>query len=269
MDESAPSTRSPRIELRAIAKHFGRGETRVDALVDITLTVHAGEVVGLRGPSGCGKSTLLNTIGCVTEPSSGWIQLDGEPIFDGRYLRRDLRRLRLTKIGFIFQTHNLLPFLNATENISEAMELAGTGHAEARKRAEVLLDYFDMHQMRAYPSELSGGMAQRVAIARAIANDPHIILADEPTAPLDSARAHAVMNLLERIAREKEAAVLVVTHDESIFHRFDRLISMRDGKIEGEEVQGGRRSHPEGLGLGTGRASAARTGAATREIPPK
>ena len=237
MDEPVPSARPPRIELRAIAKHFGRGETRVDALIDVTLTVRAGEVVGLRGPSGCGKSTLLNTIGCVTEPTTGWMQLDGEPIYDGRYLRRDLRRLRLTKIGFIFQTHNLLPFLNATENIAEAMELAGSGHTDARKRAETLLDYFDMHQMRAYPSQLSGGMAQRVAIARAIANDPHIILADEPTAPLDSARASAVMSLLERIARDKAAAVLVVTHDESIFHRFDRLINMRDGKIEGEELR--------------------------------
>ena len=237
MDEPVPSARPPRIELRAIAKHFGRGETRVDALIDVTLTVRAGEVVGLRGPSGCGKSTLLNTIGCVTEPTTGWMQLDGEPIYDGRYLRRDLRRLRLTKIGFIFQTHNLLPFLNATENIAEAMELAGSGHTDARKRAETLLDYFDMHQMRTYPSQLSGGMAQRVAIARAIANDPHIILADEPTAPLDSARASAVMSLLERIARDKAAAVLVVTHDESIFHRFDRLIDMRDGKIEGEELR--------------------------------
>ena len=235
MDEPAPSTRPPRIELRGIAKHFGQGETRVDALLDITLTVHGGEVVGLRGPSGCGKSTLLNVIGCVTEPSSGTMRLEGEPIYDTRYLRRDLRRLRLTRIGFIFQTHNLLPFLDALENVAEAMELAGTSRREARERARTLLEHLDMQQLHAYPSQLSGGMAQRVAIARAIANGPHIILADEPTAPLDSARAHAVMSLLERIARDKEAAVLVVTHDESIFHRFDRLISMRDGRIEGEE----------------------------------
>ncbi|MBW4092309.1 MAG: ABC transporter ATP-binding protein [Proteobacteria bacterium] len=236
MDSPASPDRLPRVELAAISKHFGQGDTRVDALVDVALTVRAGEVVGLRGPSGCGKSTLLNVIGCVTEPSSGWMRLDGEPVYDGRFLRRDLRRLRLTRIGFIFQTHNLLPFLNATENIAAAMELAGMGHAEARERARALLAYFDMRQMRAYPSELSGGMAQRVAIARAIANEPHIILADEPTAPLDSAHAQGVMNLLERIAREQEAAVLVVTHDESIFHRFDRLISMHDGRIEAEEV---------------------------------
>jgi putative ABC transport system ATP-binding protein len=238
MDELLSSVRPPRIELQGVCKHFGRAATRVDALVDITLTVHAGEMVGLRGPSGCGKSTLLNVIGCVTEPSGGWMRLDGEPVYEDRFLRRDLRRLRLTRIGFIFQTHNLLPFLTATENVAEAMELAGTGHANARKRAEALLDYFDMRQVHAYPSELSGGMAQRVAIARAIANGPHIILADEPTAPLDSVRADGVMNLLERIAKDQLAAVLVVTHDESIFHRFDRLIAMRDGRIEGEEVPG-------------------------------
>jgi putative ABC transport system ATP-binding protein len=235
-DAAPPREGRRRVELRGICKHFGAGASRVDALVDIDLTVCAGETIGLRGPSGCGKSTLLNVIGCVTEPSSGWMQLDGEPAYDGRWLRSDLRRLRLLKIGFIFQTHNLLPFLDSTENVAEAMELAGVPPRAARARAEALLDYFDMRQRRAFPAELSGGMAQRVAIARALANNPHIILADEPTAPLDSVRAAAVMDLLRGIARSEQAAVLVVTHDESIFHRFDRLISMRDGRIEGEQV---------------------------------
>ena len=133
--------RCPRVELRGISKHFGAGPTRVDALTDIDLVVRAGETVGLRGPSGSGKSTLLNVIGCVIEPSCGWMRLDGEPVYDGRWLRGDLRRLRLTKIGFIFQTHNLLPFLNATENVAEAMELAGVRPRAARARAEALLDY--------------------------------------------------------------------------------------------------------------------------------
>ncbi len=226
----------PRVELHRVSKHFGAGPTRVDALIDIDLLVHPGELVGLRGPSGCGKSTLLNVIGCVTEPSEGDMRIDGEPVYDGRWLRRDLRRLRLTRIGFIFQTHNLLPFLTATENVAEAMELNGARPRDARERAIALLDYFEMRQVNAYPAELSGGMAQRVAIARAIANAPHIILADEPTAPLDSVRAQAVIDLLTRIAREQQAAVLVVTHDASIFHRFDRLISMRDGRIEAETV---------------------------------
>jgi putative ABC transport system ATP-binding protein len=163
------------------------------------------------------------------------MQLDGEIVYDSRWLRRDLRRLRLTKIGFIFQTHNLLPFLNATENVVEAMELAGTAPRAARERAEALLDYLGVaHRRHAMPSELSGGEAQRVAIARALANAPRIILADEPTAPLDTHRAGVVMDMLHRIAADQQATVLVVTHDETIFNRFDRLISLRDGRIEGE-----------------------------------
>ncbi len=233
----APSLPRPQplVELRGICKHFGTGGTRVDALVDIALTVHAGETVGLRGPSGSGKSTLLNVIGCVTEPSSGWMQLDGELVYDGRWLRRDLRRLRLDKIGFIFQTHNLLPFLDATENIMIAMELADVASRQARERAEALLDYLGVsHRKNAMPGALSGGEAQRVAIARALANNPSIILADEPTAPLDSQRAGAVMDLLRRIAVDQQAAVLVVTHDETIFDRFDRLLQFRDGRIENQ-----------------------------------
>src|SRR6266705_2319260 len=130
----------PIVEIRGISKHFGEGPTRVDALRDVSLDVYPGTVVGLRGPSGSGKSTLLNVIGCVTEPSTGWIRLDGESVYDGRWLRRDLRKLRLEKIGFIFQTHNLLPFLNATENIAAALELAAVPPRQARTRAEALLD---------------------------------------------------------------------------------------------------------------------------------
>ena len=163
------------------------------------------------------------------------MRLDGEAVYDGRWLRCDLRRLRLEKIGFIFQTHNLLPFLNATENVAEAMELAGLSSHAARVRAEALLDYLGVGKRRhAMPGALSGGEAQRVAIARALANSPRIILADEPTAPLDSQRAGTVMDLLRRIATEQQAAVLVVTHDESIFNRFDRLFQFRDGRLEGE-----------------------------------
>jgi putative ABC transport system ATP-binding protein len=227
------------VELRAISKHFGAGETRVDALVNIDLHLAAGEIVGLRGPSGSGKSTILHIVGCVTEPSSGWMQLDGELVYDGKWLGYDLRRVRLRKIGFIFQTHNLLPFLNATENVVEALELAGMGHRAAQDRAGDLLDYLGVGRRRhAMPSELSGGEAQRVAIARALANAPRIIVADEPTAPLDTQRAGVVMDLLHRIAVDQHAAVLVVTHDETIFGRFDRLISLRDGRIEGEETTG-------------------------------
>jgi putative ABC transport system ATP-binding protein len=222
-----------RIELRRISKHFGSGTTRVDALLDIDLDVRAGEIVGLLGPSGSGKSTLLNVVGCVTEPSAGWMRLDGEQVYDNGWLRRDLRRLRLERIGFIFQFHNLLPFLNSTENVAEAMELFGTSARLARQRTGELLDYLDVgHRKHAMPSQLSGGEAQRVAIARALANSPRIILADEPTAALDSQRAAVVMDLLRRVATDHAAAVLVVTHDEKVFGRFDRLVRLRDGRIE-------------------------------------
>lgn len=222
----------PLVELHGISKHFGEGSTRVDALSDITLNVYPGEVVGLVGPSGSGKTTLLNVIGCVTEPSAGWMRLNGDPVYDERWLRRDLRRLRLEKIGFIFQTHNLLPFLTATENVVEVMELAGLSSAAARRRATELLDYLQVGQRKtALPAHLSGGEAQRVAIARALANHPKIILADEPTAPLDSERAGIVMDLLRRIATDHRAAIVVVTHDESIFDRFDRIFRLRDGRL--------------------------------------
>jgi putative ABC transport system ATP-binding protein len=220
------------VELGAISKHFGEGERRVDALADITMEVLPGEVVGLVGPSGSGKTTLLNVIGCVTEPSSGWMRLNGEVVYDQGWLRRDLRRLRLEKIGFIFQTHNLLPFLTAVENVMEVMELAGARPADARTRANGLLDYLQIgNRGRHMPAQLSGGEAQRVAIARALANRPKIILADEPTAPLDSERAGIVMDLLRRIASEQQAAIICVTHDETIFDRFDRIFRLRDGRL--------------------------------------
>ena len=150
------------------------------------------------------------------------MQLDGEVVYDNRWLRRDLRRLRLEKIGFIFQTHNLLPFLNATDNVAVVHYLAGLRREESIKRAVELLNYLQVgHRKHAMPAQLSGGEAQRVAIARALANRPRIILADEPTAALDSVRAGIVMDLLRTLAVEQQAAVIAVTHDEKIFDRFD------------------------------------------------
>jgi putative ABC transport system ATP-binding protein len=200
--------------------------------VDVTMSVGPGEVVGLLGPSGSGKTTLLNMIGCVIEPSKGWMSLDGEVVYDQRWLRRDRRRLRLEKIGFIFQIANLLPFLTSTENVMEVMELAGTASGHARTRTIDLLEYLDVgHRRSAMPAQLSGGEAQRVAIARALANQPKIILADEPTAALDSERAGVVMDLLRKVASERQAAVLCVTHDDKIFDRFDRIFRLRDGQL--------------------------------------
>lgn len=220
------------IEVSGVAKHFGEGETRVDALRAVDLTVRAGEVIALLGPSGSGKTTLLNIIGCILAPSAGRVVLDGEPVFDGKWLRRDLRRLRLDKIGFIFQAHNLLPFLTAQENVSLVPDLAGWSAEAGRARARELLDYLEVgHRAKVKPALLSGGEAQRVAIARALANRPRIILADEPTAALDGARAGLVMDLMRKLAAEQEACIVTVTHDEKIFDRFDRLIHLRDGHL--------------------------------------
>jgi putative ABC transport system ATP-binding protein len=228
-------TATPLVSLEGVAKQFGVGETAVRALADVNLSVGAGEVVGLKGPSGSGKSTLLNVIACIMAPSAGRLSIAGEPIWDGRYLVGDLRRLRRERIGFIFQFHNLLPFLTARDNVALAMTLAGRPRALARQRAQALLEELGVgRRADAMPARLSGGEAQRVAIARALANAPPIILADEPTAALDSERARVVMDLLHGVAQERAAAVLVVTHDEKIFDRFDRMVALRDGRIEAE-----------------------------------
>ena len=162
----------------------------------------------------------------------GKVTLDGETVFDGQWLRRDLRRLRLDKIGFIFQTHNLLPFLTAEENVAVVLDLAGWSVEKGRARAGDLLGYLEVdHRAAAKPALLSGGEAQRVAIARALANRPRIILADEPTAALDGARAGLVMDLLRKLAVEQEACIVTVTHDEKIFDRFDRLVHLRAGRL--------------------------------------
>lgn len=223
----------PLVECRGLAKHYGDGDTRVDALRTVDLDLWPGEVVGLLGPSGSGKTTLLNLIGCIVEPSAGTLRLDGETVWEGRWLRPDLRRLRLEKIGFIFQFHNLLPFLDVAENVALVLDMAGAGRAEAFARADELLAYLEVaHRRSARPSSLSGGEAQRVAIARALANRPRIILADEPTAALDGERAGIVMDLLRKVAADQRATVVVVTHDEKILGRFDRLFHLRDGRIE-------------------------------------
>lgn len=229
-----PAASIPLVRVDRISRHFGEGETRVDALREVSLEVFPREVVALLGPSGSGKTTLLNVIGCILDASSGAMDLDGERVIeDGRWCRGDLRKLRLDKIGFIFQFHNLLPFLDATDNVAIVRQLAGADSASARQRAHELLDYLEVgNRKAAMPAKLSGGEAQRVAIARALANNPRIILADEPTAALDSKRACIVMDLLRRLANERDAAIIAVTHDEKIFDRFDRMFHLRDGRLE-------------------------------------
>ncbi len=236
----AGETRQAVVSVERLSKHFGAGTARVDALIDINMDVYPGQVIGLMGPSGSGKTTLLNCIACILEPSSGLLMLDGGVVYDDRWLKADLRRLRLDKIGFIFQYPNLLPFLDATDNVAVVLQLAGLGAAASLSRAVELLDYLEVgHRKHALPKQLSGGEAQRVAIARALANRPRIILADEPTAPLDSQRARIVMDLLRRIAIDQNAAIICVTHDEMILDRFDHIFRLRDGRLEAESPIGG------------------------------
>lgn len=222
----------PLVELRGIAKTYGSGEAAVHALKDTDLCVHPGQVVGLLGPSGSGKTTLLNLVGCIVEPTRGRMTLDGETVYDGRWLRADLRRLRLEKIGFIFQFHNLLPFLTAEENVAVVLDLAGVPGGEARRQARALLDYLEVgHRRATLPARLSGGEAQRVAIARALAKKPKLIFADEPTSALDGENGHVVMDLLRKCAKEQGATVLCVTHDARLAAFADRIITIEDGRI--------------------------------------
>ena len=225
---------TPLVSVKNVSKHFGDHEKRVDALKDVSLDILPSEVVSLLGPSVSGKTTLLNFIGCILEPTSGYVHLDNEVVYDNRWLRNDLRRLSLDKIGFIFQFHNLLPFLNATENVALVLELAGKDRSFARKHAIELLDYLEVgYRVADMPAQLSGGVAQCVAIARALANSPRISLADEPTAALDSKRAGIVMDLLRKLASEQNACIIAVTHDEKIFNRFDRIFHLRDRRLDG------------------------------------
>ena len=227
------------IRIEGLQKRYGKGEAAVDALKDVNLTVAPGEVVGLIGPSGSGKSTLLKCLGAVIEPSAGRMWLGDEPIYDGAWKTSDLRALRRDRIGFIFQAPYLIPFLDVIDNVALLPMLAGRPNAEARTRARELLKALDVdHRAGAQPSELSGGEQQRVSIARALANRPPVILADEPTAPLDSERALAVVRILNQMATQYHTAIIVVTHDEKIIPTFRRVYHIRDGRTEEEAGQG-------------------------------
>lgn len=218
------------IQILGLKKRYGSGDTAVEALRDVTMQVMAGEVVGLIGPSGSGKSTLLKCLGAVIEPSAGKMVLGGETIYENGWRVNDLRALRRDHIGFIFQAPYLIPFLDVTDNVALLPMLAGESNSNARERAHNLLKILGVeHRSSAMPSFLSGGEQQRVAIARALINRPPVILADEPTAPLDSERALTVMSILTEMAQEFKTAVIVVTHDEKIMPTFKRIYQIRDG----------------------------------------
>ena len=239
---NAPMSTQPGqgIRIDQLRKRYGSGDTAVDALKNVNMTVAPGEVVGLIGPSGSGKSTLLKCLGAIIEPSAGRMTLGGDVIYDDAWKAGDLRALRRDRIGFVFQAPYLIPFLDVTDNVALLPMLAGVPNAQARQRARELLDALDVgHRARAQPSQLSGGEQQRVAIARALVNRPPVILADEPTAPLDSERALAVIRILNTMAQQFQTAVIVVTHDEKIIPTFRRIYQIRDGQTV-EEAGAGR-----------------------------
>ena len=228
------------IHIEGLSKRFGKGDTAVYALKDVNLQVAPGEVVGLIGPSGSGKSTLLKCLGAVIDPSAGRMTLGDEVIYDDGWKVRDLRALRRDKIGFVFQSPYLIPFLDVTDNVALLPMLAGISNAKSRAKALALLTALDVqHRAQAMPSQLSGGEQQRVAIARGLVNQPPVILTDEPTAALDSVRAMAVIRILNDMAQKFETAIIVVTHDEKIIPTFKRIYHIRDG-VTHEEVGEGR-----------------------------
>ena len=235
------------IRIEGLRKRYGQGDTAVDALKRVDMQVAPGEVVGLIGPSGSGKSTLLKCLGAIIDPTEGRMTLGDEVIYDNGWKVKDLRALRRDKIGFVFQAPYLIPFLDVTDNVALLPMLAGVANGEARERALELLTALDVqHRAKAMPSQLSGGEQQRVAIARGLVNRPPVILADEPTAPLDSERALAVIRILNSMAQQFQTAIIVVTHDEKIIPTFRRLYNIRDGVTVEEGLTG---SHgPDGAG---------------------
>lgn len=221
------------ISVDNLSKTYGDGESAVTAIQEATFNLYRGETVALLGPSGSGKTTLISMIGCITEPSSGKLILDDEVMYDKKWITQDTRRIRREKIGFIFQAHNLIPFLNVLENVTIVPRMNGVKSDKANQIAKELLEYLGVSdKLTKMPSQLSGGQSQRVAIARSLANTPKIILADEPTAALDGERALSVMQLLRKLAHEQEVTIVVVTHDERMLPLFDRILRVEDGVVK-------------------------------------
>ncbi len=227
------------IKIEGLRKRYGKGEAAVDALKGVDMVVAPGETIGLIGPSGSGKSTMLKCLGAVIEPTEGRMTLGEDVIYDNGWMIGDLRALRRDKIGFVFQAPYLIPFLDVTDNVALLPMLSGVPNREARRQAHELLEALDVaHRARAMPTQLSGGEQQRVSIARALVNRPPVILADEPTAPLDSERALAVIRILNKMALQYETAIIVVTHDEKIIPTFRRIYNIRDGRAVEEAGEG-------------------------------
>ncbi len=224
---------APAVEVTNLRKVYGSGHTEVVAMRDASLSIAQGEIVGMFGPSGSGKSTLLTAMALINPATSGRISINGKPVIDGPRALVDLRAFRREHLGFVFQKANLIPFLTALENVQIALEVNDTAPRAARKRALELLDYLSIGpRANNLPVALSGGEQQRGAVARALTNNPSLILADEPTAALDSELGREVMELFAKIAHERKAGVIVVTHDHRTLDVFDRILDVEDGMIK-------------------------------------
>jgi len=218
------------VSVKNLTKVYASGEAAVRAVNGVNLDIHGGQVTMLMGPSGSGKTTLLSIMGCILRATSGSVRIRGEEV--SHLKERQLPSIRLAHIGFIFQGFNLFPALTAGENVEYIGSLKGLHKAEARRRTESLFEQVGLaEKYNAFPEDLSGGQKQRVAIARALAGDPEIILADEPTAALDSQSGRTVIEMLAALAHDRGRAVVIVTHDNRIVEFADRIINIEDGKV--------------------------------------
>jgi putative ABC transport system ATP-binding protein len=225
------------IKVENLVKYFGKDDNLVKVIDGADFQVDKGELVALIAPSGAGKTTLLMMIGCVEEPTSGTIWLGDEKVYANKWLTKEQRKIRREKIGFIFQAHYLIPFLNVIDNVTLVPQTNGISTKDAEKFAMELLEYFDIaDKSHNLSSELSGGQNQRVAIARALANKPQIILADEPTAALDTDRSVSVVKMLKKIALDQNVAIIMVTHDEAMLPFCDRILKIENKKVVSHAV---------------------------------
>jgi putative ABC transport system ATP-binding protein len=231
------SNHTPVIRARALSKSYREGATELRALTGVSVDIPAGQLTLLMGPSGSGKTTLLSILGCILRPTDGRLELLGEDVTS--LPEKELPRIRRQAIGFVFQGFNLFPALTATENVELAFDVRGSRGKDARRRAEELLREVGLQDRKAaFPADLSGGQKQRVAIARALVGDPPILLADEPTAALDSTSGRAVIELLRGLAHEHGRAVVMVTHDPRVLPYGDRILRLEDGHLIREESPG-------------------------------